>query len=126
MAISVKRVYESPAANDGLRVLVDRLWPRGLSKDAARVDVWAKDLSPSNELRKWYRHEAARWPEFKRRYRAELASNTDALDALTAQARRRKVTLLFGSKEPHLNNAHALKEILESRPAAPSSAPRRA
>lgn len=119
MAISVKRVYETPAANDGLRVLVDRLWPRGLSKDAARVDVWTKDLSPSNELRKWYRHEAAKWPEFKRRYRAELSSSADALNALAAQARRRKVTLLFGSKEPRLNNAHALKEILESLPAAP-------
>jgi len=120
-------VYELPAANDGLRVLIDRLWPRGLSKDAARVDVWAKELSPSNELRKWYRHEAAKWPEFKRRYRAELASNAEALNALAAQARRRKVTLLFGSKEPRLNNAHALKEILESPAAAAgSSAPRRA
>jgi len=119
-------VYELPAANDGLRVLIDRLWPRGLSKDAARVDVWAKELSPSNELRKWYRHEAAKWPEFKRRYRAELASNAEALNALAAQARRRKVTLLFGSKEPRLNNAHALKEILESPAAAGSSAPRRA
>jgi len=126
VAISVKRVYETPGASDGLRVLIDRLWPRGLSKDAARVDVWAKELSPSNELRKWYRHEAAKWPEFKRRYRAELSSNADALNALAAQARRRKVTLLFGSKEPRLNNAYALKEILESPPAARSSGPRRA
>lgn len=115
MAVSVKRVYETPAAADGLRVLIDRLWPRGLSKAAAGIDLWAKELSPSNALRKWYGHEATKWPEFKRRYRAELALNVDALNSLAAQARRRKVTLLFGSKEPRLNNAYALKEILSSR-----------
>jgi len=115
MAIAVKRVYEPPAADDGLRVLIDRLWPRGLSKAAASVDLWAKELSPSNALRKWYGHEPTKWPEFKRRYRAELAQSADALKALATQAARRKVTLLFGSKEPRLNNAYALKEILRSR-----------
>ena len=130
MAISVKRVYEPPAADDGLRVLVDRLWPRGLSKAAARVDLWARDLSPSNELRKWYGHDAAKWPEFKRRYRAELAARADALKELATRARRGKVTLLFGSKEPRLNNAYALQQILHARmrtasPTGRRKAPRR-
>jgi uncharacterized protein YeaO (DUF488 family) len=115
VAISVKRVYDPPSATDGVRVLIDRLWPRGLSKAAARVDMWPRDLSPSTALRQWYGHEAGKWPEFKRRYRAELAEHADALAALAAQARRRKVTLLFGSKEPRLNNAYALKEILQAR-----------
>ncbi len=115
MTVSVKRVYEPPSATDGLRVLIDRLWPRGLSKSAAQIDLWAKELSPSHALRKWYGHEAPKWPEFKRRYRAELAANADALIALAARARRRKVTLLFGSMEPRFNNAYALKEILAAR-----------
>jgi uncharacterized protein YeaO (DUF488 family) len=115
MAVAVKRVYDPPSANDGLRVLIDRLWPRGLSKSAARIDIWARELSPSNELRKWYGHEAVKWPEFKRRYRAELNAQADALKALASEGRRRKVTLLFGSKEPRLNNAYALKEFLQAR-----------
>jgi uncharacterized protein YeaO (DUF488 family) len=96
-------------------VLIDRLWPRGLSKAAARVDLWPKELSPSTARRQWYGHEAAKWPEFKRRYRAELTEHAEALAALASQARRRRVTLLFGSKEPRLNNAYALKEILQVR-----------
>lgn len=123
MAIRVKRVYDPPAAGDGLRVLVDRLWPRGLSKAAAHVDRWARELAPSDALRNWYRHDAAKWTEFKRRYRAELARSGAALDALATQARRRRVTLLFGSKEPRLNNAHALKAMLEAR-ARPARRPR--
>lgn len=125
MAIAVKRVYEPPAAADGLRVLVDRLWPRGLSKPAARIDQWVRELSPSNALRKWYGHEAPKWAEFKRRYRTELAANADALSALATQARRRKVTLLFASKEPQLNNAYALKEILQSPARGSASTGRR-
>lgn len=115
MAIVVKRVYEAPAASDGVRVLIDRLWPRGLSKAAAKIDLWPRVLSPSNALRKWYAHEAAKWPEFKRRYRAELAAEPEAFADLRALARLGKVTLLFGSREPRLNNAFALKEALEAR-----------
>jgi uncharacterized protein YeaO (DUF488 family) len=115
MAIAVKRVYEAPAASDGLRVLVDRLWPRGVSKVSAKIDLWPRSLSPSNELRTWYAHEAPKWREFKRRYGAELAAEPDAFADLSALARQRKVTLLFGSKEPRLNNAYALKEALEAR-----------
>ena len=125
MAISVKRVYEPPASDDGLRVLVDRLWPRGLSKAAARVDVWARDLSPSDALRKWYGHDAAKWADFKRRYRAELAANAESLKELATRTRRGKVTLLFGSREPRLNNAYALKQILQARTRPAASAGRR-
>src|SRR5512134_509340 len=114
MPITVKRVYDPPSPTDGLRVLVDRLWPRGLSKSAAKIDLWARELSPSNELRQWYAHDAEKWPEFKRRFFAELKTRTQSLDSLSREARRRKVTLLFGSKEPRLNNAFALRQVLES------------
>ncbi len=114
MPIAVKRVYDPPSPADGLRVLVDRLWPRGLSKAAARIDLWARELSPSNELRQWYAHDARKWPEFKRRFFAELKAQTQALDSLARAASKRKVTLLFGSKESRLNNAFALKQALES------------
>jgi uncharacterized protein YeaO (DUF488 family) len=115
MAISVKRVYDAPSRADGLRVLVDRIWPRGLSKSTAKIDLWIRELSPSHGLRKWYAHDAKKWPEFKRRFLGELKTQEDAFESLLAQAKKRKVTLLFGSKEPRLNNAFALKEALESR-----------
>jgi uncharacterized protein YeaO (DUF488 family) len=115
MAISVKRVYDAPSRADGLRVLVDRLWPRGLSKATARIDLWVRELAPSDGLRKWYAHGVKKWPEFKRRYFSELETQADALDSLRLQARKRKVTLLFGAREPRLNNAFALKEALGSR-----------
>lgn len=114
MAISVKRVYDTPVAGDGLRVLVDRLWPRGLSKASAKIDLWVRDLSPSHELRQWYAHDPEKWTEFKRRYFTELTEHAEALAELAATARRHKVTLLFGSKELRLNNAYALKEALEA------------
>lgn len=129
MPITVKRVYDPPSPADGLRVLVDRLWPRGLSKSAARIDLWVRELSPSNELRQWYAHEAEKWPGFKRRFFAELKTRTQSLDSLARAARKRKVTLLFGSKEPRLNNAFALKQFLESRTGRsqpPARAPQRA
>ncbi len=115
MSISVKRAYDPPSPGDGLRVLVDRLWPRGLSKSAARIDLWARELSPSNELRQWYAHDVKKWPGFKRKYFAELKAQTETLDWLRRDAKKRMVTLLFGSKEPRLNNAFALKQFLEAR-----------
>lgn len=115
MPIAVKRVYDPPSSSDGLRVLVDRLWPRGLSKAAARIDVWVRELAPSNELRRWYAHEAKKWPGFKKKYFTELKARKEALDALRRETRKRQVTLLFASKEPRLNNAFALKQLLESR-----------
>ena len=104
---------QAPAKTDGCRVLVDRLWPRGLSKQRAAVDHWLRDIAPSTTLRKWYGHEPERWPEFKRRYAAELKQQKEALAALRALLKTHAtVTLLFSSKEKELNNAAALKAYL--------------
>lgn len=113
MAVKLKRVYLKPEKSDGCRVLVDRLWPRGLSKRKAKVDHWLRDLAPSTALRRWYGHEPERWPEFKRRYRLELESEKTALRELkTLLKGHRTVTLLFSSREQQLNNAAALKAYL--------------
>jgi uncharacterized protein YeaO (DUF488 family) len=114
MPIRIKRVYEPPEGTDGRRILVDRLWPRGMSKPVAAIDFWAKDTAPSHELRRWYGHVPEKWPEFKRRYFAELDTNGEAVAQLRREMGRGTVTLLFGSKEMRLNNAQALKEYLES------------
>lgn len=115
MRIRVKRVYEPAAQADGRRILIDRLWPRGLAKAAARIDYWAKAVAPSTALRRWYGHEPAKWPEFRRRYFAELDANPDGVAALRAELGRGTVTILFGSKERRLNNATALCEYLSRR-----------
>lgn len=114
MAIHTKRVYEKPARSDGYRILIDRLWPRGLSKDDAKVDFWAKSIAPSNDLRKWYGHDPKKWDEFRRRYFAELDANPDGLAELVRHLESETVTLVFGSREDTLNNAAALREYLES------------
>jgi len=111
--IKVKRIYDPPSPGDGKRILVDRLWPRGMKKEEVHIDEWLKEISPSNELRKWYSHDPAKWPEFKRRYRAEIAKETDLLKKIRDEGERRTVTLLFSSKELERNNAVALKEIIE-------------
>lgn len=111
--VKLKRIYLKPASGDGYRVLVDRLWPRGLSKQKAKVDHWLRDIAPSTVLRKWYGHEPKRWPEFKRRYGAELKRNQAAVKELRGLLRTHKtLTLLFSSKEERLNNAAALKTYL--------------
>lgn len=110
----MRRVYDPPREEDGLRVLVDRLWPRGLSKEAARVDLWLKDIAPSDALRKWYGHEPSRWDEFRRRYFAELEAHRERLEELRQQARSGRVTLLFGARDEEHNNAVALRQYLES------------
>ncbi len=111
--IKLKRVYLAPAKADGCRVLVDRLWPRGLSKQKAAVDHWLRDIAPGTALRKWYAHEPKRWPEFKRRYAAELKKQKPAVAELRALLKQHKtVTFLFSSKEETLNNAAALKAWL--------------
>jgi uncharacterized protein YeaO (DUF488 family) len=113
MAIKLKRVYLKPEKSDGCRILVDRLWPRGLSKARAKVDHWSREIAPSTTLRKWYGHEPERWTEFKRRYRAELKDEKDAVKELKALLKQhRTVTFLFSSKEEKLNNAVALKAYL--------------
>jgi uncharacterized protein YeaO (DUF488 family) len=118
MAIETKRIYDQSEGSDGRRILIDRLWPRGISKDAARIDYWAKAIAPSNELRKWYQHDAAKWEEFRRRYFAELDANPDGVGELRAQLGGGTVTLLFSSKETELNNATALREYLEQEDGA--------
>lgn len=116
MNLRTKRIYQEPARSDGRRILIDRLWPRGISKDAAQIHFWAKAVAPSTELRQWYRHEAVKWNEFRRRYFAELDANPEAVAELRSQLGSRTATLLFSSKEEHLNNASALREYLEQSP----------
>ena len=115
MRIHTKRVYEEPARSDGRRILIDRLWPRGLSKERAAVAFWARVVAPSNELRRWYGHDPEKWGEFRRRYFAELDANPEGLAELRAALGRGPVTLVFGSKEAELNNATALREYLQER-----------
>jgi uncharacterized protein YeaO (DUF488 family) len=110
--IAIKRVYEKPIAKDGFRVLVDRLWPRGLTKERAAVDWWAKDLAPSVELRTWFDHDPAKWRQFKIRYLRELLERKEALQALKRKRKGRTVTLLFGARDREHNEAVALKELL--------------
>jgi uncharacterized protein YeaO (DUF488 family) len=110
--IRVKRIYDPPDRQDGLRVLVDRIWPRGVRKGEARVDLWLKDVAPSTELRRWFGHDPERWVEFRRRYRTELKERPDVLALLRDKARRGRVTLLFAAGDPERNNAVALAERL--------------
>lgn len=115
--IAIKRVYEKADRADGLRILVDRIWPRGLTKEKAKIDEWLKDIAPSTELRRWFGHKSERWAEFQRRYRAELASPAarDVLERLRQRARKEKVTLLYGAKNEAENNAKSLQSILRDR-----------
>ena len=110
--LAVKRVYEPVAESDGQRVLVDRLWPRGLSKEKAHLDLWLKDIAPSDELRHWFGHDPERWAEFQKRYRAELGGKADALAELRALMAKGKVTLLFAAHDEEHNNAVALTAYL--------------
>ena len=109
----IKRVYEAPEPQDGFRVLVDRLWPRGLSKEKARVDSWLLEVAPSDALRKWFAHEPEKWPAFQRRYRAELKGQADRLRSLRRLARaRRVVTLVYAAADTRRNNAVVLAGLL--------------
>ena len=112
--IHIKRIYDSAEPSDGIRILVDKLWPRGISRERANLDFWAKDLAPSTELRKWYKHDSKHWAEFRHRYFAELESKPEALSELKTYFSGGVVTFLFSSKEMKLNNAVALKEYVES------------
>jgi uncharacterized protein YeaO (DUF488 family) len=117
VSIEVRRIYDPPSKDDGYRVLVDRLWPRGLTHEDARIDLWLKDIAPSDILRKWFDHDPARWDEFRVRYHRELDERRAALHDLLHRSRTGRVTLLHGSRETRYNNAVALKEYLESRSA---------
>ncbi|HZW61091.1 MAG TPA: DUF488 family protein [Candidatus Babeliales bacterium] len=112
--VKIKRVYEERARNDGFRILIDRLWPRGLSKAKAHVDLWLKDIAPTTLLRKWFGHDPKRWKEFQKRYRAELKQHQDAILLLKHLIKEKKqVTLLYGARDEQYNNAVALKKILK-------------
>ncbi len=114
MTIKIKRIYEPVTDEDGVRILVDRLWPRGISKEKAAIEFWFREIAPSDGLRKWYSHDPAKWLEFRRRYFRELKS-ADRVAELAQIVERSHVTFLFSSKEPDLNNARALKEYLEGK-----------
>ena len=113
--IKVKRIYEAADPKDGVRILVDRVWPRGMTKEAARIDVWLRDVAPSTPLRKWFGHDPALWNEFRKRYFAELDQNIGLVEEILGNAAKKSVTLLFGAKEQEHNNAVALKEYLLTR-----------
>ncbi|MDQ4147275.1 MAG: DUF488 family protein [Pseudomonadota bacterium] len=115
MSIHLKRIYEKPTRQDGCRVLVDRVWPRGLTKEQARIDAWLKALAPSHGLRKWFNHEPGKWEEFKTRYFKELDEHREAVEELAAKAHTGQVTLVFAAKNERFNNAVALKEYLKSK-----------
>ena len=115
MSIKVKRVYEQPDKHDGMRILVDRLWPRGLTKEKASVDLWLKDLAPSTELRKWFGHDPAKWKQFQTRYRTELGEQKDALKLLRQKSKAQTVTLVYGARDEEHNEALVLKKIVEGR-----------
>ncbi len=112
MTIRLKRAYDDVAEDDGYRVLVDRLWPRGLSKDKARLDAWMQEIAPSHELRKWFGHDPDKWAEFQRRYTAELADKGDLLDVLRQRAREGTLTLVYAAKDEEHNDAVVLRDLL--------------
>ena len=114
-SILLKRAYEPTSPSDGARILVERLWPRGVSKERAAIDLWLKDLGPSTELRKWYGHDPAKWPEFRERYWRELGHKTDLLDELRSKIKSGKVTFIYAAKDEEHNSALALKEYLEKK-----------
>jgi uncharacterized protein YeaO (DUF488 family) len=129
--LTLKRAYDPPGAGDGKRFLVERLWPRGIKKEALQLDAWLKEVAPSDKLRRWFGHDPAKWEEFRRRYFAELDGNRDAWEIILREARRGRVTLIYSSHDQEHNNAVALKEYLDrllakSRPRATDRKPRAA
>ena len=115
MSIALKRAYETPSRSDGCRILVERLWPRGLAKQEAKIHLWPKDIAPSSELRRWFDHDPDKWAEFKRRYFVELRGRRESVDAILERVRAGRVTFVFASRETRFNNAVALKQYVERR-----------
>ena len=114
--IKIERIYSNPRGNNSsFRILVDRPWPRGLSKDKVKVDLWQKDIAPSNSLRKWFGHDEKKWNEFKRRYFKELEKNSESVNKILDKLKVGSITLLYGAKEEKFNNAVALKEYFEEK-----------
>ena len=115
MKVQIKRVYDEPSAADGTRILIDRVWPRGLSKAKAHVDPWLKDIAPSTPLRQWFGHDPGKWEEFKKRYEDELNHNSEAVAQLRAHLAQGTVTLVYGAKDQEHNDAVVLQEYFEER-----------
>ena len=115
MTIRLKRAYEKPEPTDGTRILVDRLWPRGLTKEKAAIDLWLKEIAPSTELRKWFGHDPKKWRSFRSRYRMELRHQSTPLQLLRSKARDRVVTLIYGARDQEHNEAVVLKDVLTSK-----------
>jgi uncharacterized protein YeaO (DUF488 family) len=113
--LRLKRVYEPATDSDGQRILVDRLWPRGLTKKAAAVDEWMKDIAPSTALRRWFSHDPERWPEFRRRYKRELAASGDLVKMIAAKAARRRVTLVYAARDEEHNDATVIAAVVRAR-----------
>jgi len=113
--IKLKRAYESPAPDDGTRILIDRLWPRGVKKADAAIDEWMKDIAPSTGLRKWFGHDPARWQEFRRRYQSEIRQHPDEFDRLRTLAQHGRITLVFAAHDEAHNDAVVLKDLLLGR-----------
>jgi uncharacterized protein YeaO (DUF488 family) len=113
--IKLKRAYDTPAPDDGMRILVDRLWPRGLSKQRAAIDQWMKDLSPSTKLRQWFGHDPSRWDEFRRRYATEVHQHPELLDQLRSLARKGQITLVYSASDEVHNDAVALRHVILGR-----------
>lgn len=113
--IEIKRVYEDPADSDGFRILVDRLWPRGLTKEKAKVDLWLKDIAPSTELRKWFGHDPEKWQEFRVKYSHELEEKQELLNQLIELAEKQTVTLIYGARDKEHNEAEVLKEKINNQ-----------
>jgi uncharacterized protein YeaO (DUF488 family) len=112
-SVSIKRVYDRFSPDDGKRILIDRLWPRGLRKEEARIDEWLKDIAPSDELRKWFSHDPSMWQEFRDRYKEELKEKKEEIERVRREAKAGKVTLLYSAKDTEHNNAIVLKELLD-------------
>jgi len=113
MAVKIKRVYEKPKKSDGMRILIDRLWPRGLTKQRAKIDLWLKDIAPSAALRQWFGHDPAKWPEFKKRYLKELKSDQEAIKQIKERVKKGTVTLVYGAKDTEHNDAVVLKDYFK-------------
>jgi uncharacterized protein YeaO (DUF488 family) len=114
MNIQLKRIYEAGSKDDGYRILVDRLWPRGFTKEKAALDLWLKEIAPSNELRKWFGHDPDKWKEFQKKYRQELKQNKEAVDILNDYIQKGKVTLLYAAKDEEHNEAQVIKNFISS------------
>ncbi len=114
--LKIKRVYEKPQKEDGKRILVDRLWPRGLTKEKARIDLWLKDLAPTAELRKWFDHDPNKWKEFQKKYHQELKKNQEQVSILSEQLKKGVITLVYGAKDEEHNEALVLRDWLNSLP----------